>query len=69
MSETVVPYGRFVEVRQRRQRVAADLALRPRPLPNDSHDRELATIDGEAVAEKPLATPTQTAVALPQTLL
>jgi hypothetical protein len=26
MSETIVPYGRFLEVRQRRERVVAELA-------------------------------------------
>lgn len=27
MSETIVPYGRFLEVRRRRERVVAELAL------------------------------------------
>ena len=39
LPETVVPYERFVEVRERRGRVAAELARRPRSSPNgDSHD-------------------------------
>ena len=53
MSETtVVPYKRFVEVRQRRRQVAAELALRSGSLQNgDSHHGEPPPIDCEAVAK------------------
>jgi hypothetical protein len=59
MSETVVvPYKRFVEVRQRRRQVAAELALRSGSLPNgDSHHGEPPPIDCEAVANLPKQEP------------
>ena len=58
MSETVVPYKRFVEVRQRRQQVAAELAPRSGSLPNgDSRHGEPPTIDSEAVADIPIKEP------------
>jgi hypothetical protein len=39
LPETVVPYERFIEVRERRGRVAAELARPPRSSPpGDSHD-------------------------------
>jgi hypothetical protein len=65
MSETVVTYERFEEVRQRRRRVAAELALRPGSVPSrESQDGELPTIDCAPVVHKPSETRRQTAVVL-----
>src|SRR5437660_3496982 len=48
MTDIIVPYARFVEIRQRRQRVAAELARRDVATPNgDSLDALSVTVDDE----------------------
>lgn len=67
MPETVVPYLRFLEIRQRRQRVAAELARRPGSSCNgESSDGEPLTIDCEALGDEHCGTRTQAAVVLGQ---
>lgn len=64
MPGTVVPYERFLEIRQRRERVVAEPAPRPGSRPNgDSHDGEPPTIDCADLIDKRCGTPTQAAVA------
>ena len=50
MPDTVVPYARFLEIRQRRRRVVAELTQQVVAAPNgDSLDRQPVTIDSEAL--------------------
>lgn len=65
MPGTVVPYERFVEIRQRGKGMAGELAARHGAMPNgDSRDGEPPTIHCEALIDKHCGTRTQTAVAL-----
>ena len=51
MAGTIVLYTRFLEVRQRRQRVVTELARQPVATPNGhSHDGQAVTLDRAAVA-------------------
>lgn len=53
MPGTVVPYERFLEIRQRRTRVVTELARRPGSFANEvSRDGEPLTIDCEALIDK-----------------
>lgn len=68
MSETIVPYERFLEIRRRRNQVVLDLGPGPGSLSTgDSHDGEPPTIDCEAVIDIHGGTRTQTAVVSCQT--
>ncbi|MGE5243521.1 MAG: hypothetical protein ACM3SQ_04775 [Betaproteobacteria bacterium] len=63
MPGTVVSYERFLEIRQRRERVVAELARQPGPFVNrDSRDGELTTIDCKPVIDTHCGTRTQPAV-------
>jgi hypothetical protein len=66
MPGTVVPYERFVEIRQRGKRMAGELAAQHEAMLNgDSRDGcEPPTIHCEALIDKHCGTRTQTAVAL-----
>lgn len=48
MPGTIVPYARFVEIRERRSRVAVELTEPPMPAEGDLPDRHPVVIDGEA---------------------
>ena len=53
MPDTIVPYARFLEIRQRRQRVAAEMTRQAIATPNgDSRDGQPAIIDCEAVSDE-----------------
>jgi hypothetical protein len=65
MPGSVVRYERFLEIRQRRKRVVAELARQPGSMRNeDSRDAAPLTIDCEPVIDKHCGTRTQTTVAL-----
>jgi hypothetical protein len=65
MPGSVVPYERFVEIRQRRTRVVAELALPPGSMRDeDPRDAPPVTIDCEAVIDTDCGTRTQTVVAM-----
>ena len=52
MSETIVPYERFLEIRRRRNRVSAELGPPPGSVPNGRpHDGEPPIIECEAVID------------------
>jgi hypothetical protein len=51
MAETVIPYERFLEIRQRRQRVVAEPTAGLASLPNGD-DGDPVTIDCEVLTDK-----------------
>ena len=68
MSETIVPYERFLEIRQRRNRVVVELVPPPGSVPDgDPHDGELPAIECEAVIDPDGGVRTQAAVVSRQT--
>ena len=65
MSGSVVPYERFVAIRQRRERVVAELARQSGSTRGEeSCDAAPVTIDCEPVIDEHCETGTQTAVAM-----
>jgi hypothetical protein len=59
MSDTIVPYARFLEIRQRRRRVVEELARRDIATPNgDSPDAQPVTIDDAALGDQHCGTRT-----------
>ena len=65
MPGTVVPYKRFVAIRQRGKRTAGEPAAQHGAMPNgDSRDGERPTIHREALIDKHCGTRAQTSVAL-----
>jgi hypothetical protein len=62
MSETIVPYERFLEIRRRRNRMAVGLGP-PGSVPDgDPHDNEPPIIECEAVIDSDGGTRAQAAV-------
>ena len=58
---SLVPYARFLEIRQRRADVRAEISRQPvAPPPVDSREREVVVIDCEGVADKSGRAPSPT---------
>jgi hypothetical protein len=63
MLGTLVLYARFLEVRERRQRVAVELEREPAATPHGaSHDGQLPTIECEALTCEPAESAVTTSV-------
>jgi hypothetical protein len=56
MPGIIVPYARFVEIRQRRQRVAAELARGVATPNGDSLDAQSVTVDAESRSDEQCGT-------------